>query len=189
MRKVITFLGIIGLAAMAASCQLMSGQEFGVSAGRTLAPAVVGSAGEADPGPVVESATGAAHLLNSVGILRRVSFNVRRYADGSVDGELQLVAGASIIHCEPTCFTLDGNLVRIAGIVENALFVLNVQPGSGFVIQVSDEGEGSHDDGDTTSRIFFNVPIEDLDNFCETGDAPGDLIQFPLTSGNVQIHE
>lgn len=185
MRKVITFIGIMGLIAAAASCRFASEPELSLSRGN-LAPVVTGSGGESDPGPVVESATGSAHLVNSVGIFRRVSFNVRRYADGSVDGEFQLVAGAAIIHCEPTCFTIDGNRVRIAGIVEQALFVLNVPAGSGFVLQLSDEGEGH--EVDTTSRIFFNVPLEDLDTFCETGEAPGDLIQVPVTSGNVQIH-
>lgn len=189
MRKSIIFAAlVIAAAALTSSCQFMNAPGVGPSAQLEQDLRGAGGTADSDPIEVVESATGSAHLVNSAGFFRRVTFNVRRYEDGTVDGEFQLVAGAAIIHAEPTCFTIDGSIVRIAGIVENPLFVLNVPPGSGFVIQVSDEGEGANDDVDTTSRIFFNVPLEDLDGFCETGDAPGDLIQFALTQGNVQIH-
>jgi len=139
--------------------------------------------------PVVESVTGSAHILISAGLFRRISFNVKRYEDGRVDGEWELVAGAAVIHGEPTCFTIDGSTVRIGGVVEFSPFTLNVAPGSEFIVQVSDNGEGSGDPEDGSSRVVFNVDPGGAGVFCETGEAPIDLPFFPIKAGDVVIHQ
>ena len=44
----------------------------------------------AAPSPVVGSATGSGHMVRPDGTFRSFSFSARKYADGSVNGQLQL---------------------------------------------------------------------------------------------------
>lgn len=188
MRSILFAAGLLLAAAAAAGCGAINRPAIDPAAG-SAAPSRSAGRGAGDAtGPAEYLVTGGAHFVNVTGLFRRVTFEMRQHADGTFDGEWNLVAGAAIIHGEPRCFRIvDGHTVRIGGVVENSHFVPNVAPGSGFVMMVTDDGEGANGTPDLTSRIYFNVPLADVDAFCETGTAPGPLPFDALTAGNVQI--
>lgn len=52
--------------------------------------ALLAQSAPAAPNPVTGSATGSGHMVRPDGTFRSFSFSARKYADGSVDGQLQL---------------------------------------------------------------------------------------------------
>ena len=96
--------------------------------------------------------TGSAHLqvlaANGLG-LRKLTFNAIRHADGSVGGQWNIVAGASIIHGEIDCLNIlpGGTVARLSGVVTSGKFT-SFQPGTAFALEVHDDGSG----GDETCR-------------------------------------
>ena len=143
---------------------------------------------------MVGSVTGSAHLqvFAAQGLgLRKLTFNAIRRVDGSVGGEWNIVAGASIIHGDIDCLNIlpGGGSARISGIVTDAKFTTFL-PGTAFAIQLNDNGNGSSGDADeaTSVRAFRNADPEVGRLFCETGEAPADLEFLMVEKGNVSIH-
>ena len=139
------------------------------------------------PGPVVQSVTGSGHFTNAAGFWRRLTIAAHRYADGTVDGEWQIVSGATILHGNVTCLWIDGTEARVGGITEASKFSPNVEEGWEFATRVVDNGQGSTDPADQTSRQFFTPTAGAADTFCATGATP-----FPglndMVAGNFEIH-
>jgi hypothetical protein len=122
--------------------------------------------------------------------LWKLTLNAVRHQDGGTSGEWQIVVGASILHGDVDCVTVlpGGTVARVSGIVEDAKFTSFV-PGTGFAIEVTDNGQGGDADSDqTTSALAFrNTPPETARAFCETGTAPTDLDVIPMELGNFRI--
>lgn len=176
--------------------------------------AVAGCSAENDPGPtgvslerleqstteiqslagVAGSVTGSAHIqvfgIQGLG-LRKLTFSAIRAADGTVRGEWNIVAGASIIHGDVDCLNIlpGGQVARLSGVVTSAKFT-SFQPGTAFAIQVVDNGAGQSGAADETSevRAFQNLPPEVGRIFCETGEAPSDVDIMGIELGNITIH-
>ena len=119
-----------------------------------------------DPAPPW-SANGSAHwtipLPNPFGVEvenRTLSFNARKYADGSVSGRFeyhQVVEGeAFVFNVDVTCMNVyDGNRAKIGGVIE----VSNdptLPPGVAW-FQVFDNGEGANAPPDRSSLIGFGA--------------------------------
>lgn len=138
--------------------------------------------------------TGSAHLQvfapNGIG-LRKLTFSAIQHADGSVSGEWNLVAGATILHGDLDCLNIlpGGDRARFSGIVTDAKFT-NFEPGTAFALEVVDNGQGGDSDPDQTSvvRAFRNADPAVGRHFCETGEAPTDVEFMDAQKGNIQIH-
>ena len=134
--------------------------------------------------------TGSAHFqvfaANGLG-LRKLTFNAIRHADGSVSGQWNIVAGASIIHGDIDCLTIlpGGEIARFSGVVTNALFT-TFQVGTAFAIQVVDNDAGP--DAASEVRAFRNAAPEVGRLFCETGEAPAEVEMMDMELGKIQIH-
>lgn len=140
---------------------------------------------------LVGQASGGAHLLTADGFNRRLTFTARHYADDSVDGEWQLVAGATILHGDITCLTIEGNRARVGGTVADAKFA-NFQEGTDIAWEAVDDGEGAAaSDATSNLRAFRNAPPESAAAFCADGTVPeegGDFFVIEeITRGNVQV--
>ena len=137
--------------------------------------------------PVVASASGGGHWITADGLRRRLAFSVRRHDDGTVDGEWQLVAGATIMHGSLTCLSIEGNTARVGGTVDRSLFSLFLV-GTDVAWHVVDDGEGN-DAADATSnlRAFRNSPPGTAQAFCDTGAAPSAVEPDAISFGNVRV--
>ena len=122
--------------------------------------------------------------------LWKLTLNAIQQRDGGTSGEWQIVVGASILHGDIDCVTVlpGGTMARVSGIVEDAKFTSFV-PGTGFAIEVMDNGQGANADPDqvTSALAFRNAPPETARAFCEDGTAATDLNWIPLELGNFQI--
>lgn len=150
---------------------------------------------------VTGSATGSAHLTAfppELGLppgiaLRNFAFSAIRHADGSVGGQWQVVAGASILHGPIDCLAIapDGRSARISGLVTSAIFSTFV-PGTAFAMELFDNGPGASGDADVTTqlRAFRNADPAVARAFCESGTIPAgaDLDPLPTEHGNLTIH-
>lgn len=185
---------VMGLAVMVlAACNEMP-------AGDTLAgPDVASTAALSAGAGVTGSVTGNAHFpfqpFVDQGLppglsLRRLAFTGREYQDGSISGEWQIVIGGTILHGNIDCLTIlsDGKTGRISGIVEQAKFT-TFQVGTAFAMEFVDNGQGqaAADDEVTEILAFRNAPPEVGRQFCETGEAPGELEWIQITQGNFQV--
>ena len=142
--------------------------------------------------PILGAVTGSGHIFQpAVGggtIRRRLTFTARRYADGTVEGNWQLVAGAAIIHGSVTCFEVEGNAVRVGGIVERSLFsTFVIGTDTGWFLE--DNGEGSNADGDVAGRLIFNGAPGTAESYCAgTYTDPRVESVLDIYGGNVQLH-
>jgi hypothetical protein len=146
-------------------------------------------------GPVIQSVTGSGHVLvPAVGggtVRRRLTFEARRYADGSIEGSFQLVAGAAIVHGTIGCFavtrTSDGAATaRLGGTITDAKFTTFIE-GTDTGFFVVDDGEGGGAD-DRAGRLIFNAEPGTAAAFCDgTFTDPRAEQVLPLYAGNVQI--
>jgi hypothetical protein len=143
-------------------------------------------------GAVSIMVSGGTRWLTADGVWRRFAFNARQYADGFVNGEWQLVAGAAIVHGNVTCLNvLDDQNARVGGTIENAKFTgFRVGTDIGWI--AADRGEGQSGQGDLTSslRAFLNAPPGSAEQWCTTGMLPfpgGDLAIDTIDKGNIQI--
>lgn len=154
-------------------------------------PALAQAAGS--HGMVVQSVTGAAHYVTPDGFFRRFTFTAQKYSDSFVDGQWQMVAGATILHGSVTCLNiLSPHEARLGGTIDDAHFALFL-PGTDIGWVVVDNGQGADAPPDMTSslRAFRNAPPGSAEQFCETGQLPfpgGDLGIDNITYGNTQIH-
>lgn len=146
-------------------------------------------------GAAVLSANGSAHwtipLPNPFDVVvwnRTLSFNARKYADGSVSGRFeyhQVVEGeAFVFNVDVTCFNVyDGNRAKIGGVIE----VSNdpTLPAGVFAwFQVFDNGEGANASPDRSSLIGFGNEAAN-EAFCNSPNLP----RFGPwdVQGNVQV--
>jgi hypothetical protein len=136
---------------------------------------------------VVGSASGGGHWITTDGLTRRLAFSVRRFDDGSVHGEWQLVAGATIMHGRLTCLSIDGNTARVGGVVERSFFSLFLVD-TDVAWYVVDDGEGSGaSDATSNLRAFRNAPPGSAQAFCDTGAAPTAVGPDVISFGNVSV--
>jgi hypothetical protein len=144
-------------------------------------------------GQVVQSVTGSAHWKTPDGFLRRFSFFGRKFADGFVDGEWNMVAGSAILHGTVTCMNvLSPNEARLGGTVDQSKFSL-FQAGTEIGWLAVDNGQGVNAPDDMTSnlRAFRNAPTGTAERFCLYGELPfpgSDLGVDDITRGHTQIH-
>jgi hypothetical protein len=146
-------------------------------------------------GAAVLSANGSAHwtipLPNPFGVVvwnRTLSFNARKYEDGSVSGRFeyhQVVEGeAFVFNVDVTCFNVyDGNRAKIGGVIE----VSNdpTLPAGVFAwFQVFDNGEGAASPPDRSSLVGFGDEAAN-EAFCSSPNLP----RFGPwdVQGNVQV--
>ena len=146
-------------------------------------------------GAAVLSANGSAHwtipLPNPFDVVvwnRTLSFNARKYEDGSVTGRFeyhQVVEGeAFVFNVDVTCFNVyDGNRAKIGGVIE----VSNdpTLPAGVFAwFQVFDNGEGAEAPHDRSSLIGFGDEAAN-EAFCSSPNLP----RFGPwdVQGNVQV--
>lgn len=142
--------------------------------------------------PILAAVTGSGHIFQpAVGggtIRRRLTFTARRYADGTVDGSWQLVAGAAIIRGNVTCFAVAGNAVRVGGTVESSLFSTFVA-GTDTGWYLEDNGEGANADEDIAGRLIFNGVPGTAEAYCGgTYTDPRVESVLDIYGGNVQLH-
>jgi hypothetical protein len=153
------------------------------------------SSAAAEPGTPVASANGGAHwtieLPNPFGVEvwnRTLSFNARKYADGSVEGRFeyhQVVEGeAFVFNVDVTCMNVyDGNRAKIGGVI----VVSNdptLPPGVFAWFQVFDNGEGADAPADESSLVGFGDELAN-EAFCNSPALP----RFGPwdVEGNVQV--
>ena len=109
-----------------------------------------------------ESVTGHVEFVNLFNNHVRYSVNAIRHRDGSVSGEaeehVETAAGVFIRrgHGTVTCFTLNGNIARIGGIVDRT--DAGVPPGTEFFLTVVDNGEGANDPPDMATSPASGSP-------------------------------
>jgi len=151
----------------------------------------------ADPSgsPVTASANGSAHwtipLPNPFGVEvgnRTLSFNARKYADGTVTGRFeyhQVVEGeAFIFNVDVSCLNVyDGNRAKLGGVVS----VSNdptIPPGTFAWFSAFDNGEGSSAAPDRSSLVGFGDEAAN-EEFCNSPNLP----RFGPwdVQGNVQV--
>jgi hypothetical protein len=135
------------------------------------------------PTDIVASVRGAAQFTNDQGVYRRMELIADRYADGTVAGTMQWVAGAAIIKGTISCLTVQGNTAWVGGVVESAKFT-TVPAGSEFYMAVVDNGEGQGVRDQTTARPFLK-PAGSAQQFCDAAAAPAQL--FSMDHGNVHV--
>jgi hypothetical protein len=131
---------------------------------------------------VVASANGSAHwtmpLPNAFGGVvenRTLSFNARKYADGSVAGHFeyhQVVEGDAFkFNVHVTCMNVyDGNRAKIGGVVKVSSDP-TVLPGDFAWFQVFDNGEGAGAPPDRSSLVGFGDEAAN-EAFCNSANLP-----------------
>jgi hypothetical protein len=150
-------------------------------------------------GRVVESVTG--HVEVPVaGIVEKYSFSAVKHADGTVNGEWQVLdknlpspfpSGLQRVHGNVTCFTIqpDGKTVWLAGVSEQ-----NTWPGypAGFEANwtVVDNGEGANAPADMATDLAFGSAPGDPGsglNHCIFGTGYTNIPLTPIVRGNIQV--
>ena len=143
--------------------------------------------------PVVGSATGSGHMVRPDGTFRSFSFSARKYADGSVNGQLQLNSRSFdvFVHIAIDCLRIEGNRAHMSGRV-----TFSSNPADGVVgelnrVVVQDNGEG-HGVIDQVSRIPANsAGVDQRTCLDPPGVSPADPFGLlPLRDvhrGNVQV--
>ena len=148
---------------------------------------VAQSAPAAPTPPVVASATGSGHMVRPDGTFRSFSFSARRYADGRVNGELQLNSrGFDVfVHIRIDCLRVVGNKAYMSGRVSHSS-----NPDEGFVGElnrwaVQDNGEGPKAPPDMISGIPENENNADPKT-CndDNSDRPTNRV---VQRGNLQV--
>ena len=140
----------------------------------------------------VESVTGSAHFFQDAvggGFVRRIlAFTATRRADGTVDGQWQLIGGAAIIKGPITCFEIVGNAVRVGATIGTAKFTTFVEgTDTGWYLEDAGEGAGAEDHA---SRLIFNGAPGTSADYCagDYSDVRTEDVK-ELFGGNVQIHQ
>lgn len=148
-------------------------------------------------GAPVASANGSVHwtieLPNPFGVEvgnRTLSFNARRYADGSVDGRFeyhQVVEGEAFkFNVDVTCLSVyEGNRAKLGGRIVTSNDPVQV-PGRYAWFSVFDNGEGASDPPDRSSLVGFGTEAQNQ-AFCDNPALP----RFGPwdVQGNVQVRD
>jgi hypothetical protein len=171
----------------------MHARTFTIFAAAALLTMPVATAARSDA--PVASASGGVHwtipLPNPFGVEVRnqpLSFNARKYADGSVTGRFeyhQVVEGeAFVFNVDVTCMNVyDGNRAKIGGVIVNSNDP-TLPPGRYAWFQVFDNGEGAAAPPDRSSLIGFGDEAAN-EAFCNSPNLP----RFGPwdVEGNVQV--
>ena len=143
---------------------------------------VVPMTAAASDATVVAAATGSAHwtipLPNPFDVVvwnRTLSFDVRKFADGSVSGRFeyhQIVEGEAFkFNVDVTCMNIyDGNRAKVGGVVELSSDPTE-PPGVFAWFQVFDNGEGSGALPDQSSLVGFGDEAAN-EAFCNSPNLP-----------------
>jgi len=148
----------------------------------------------AAPSPVVGSATGSGHMVRPDGTFRSFSFSARKYADGSVNGQLQLNSRSFdvFVHIAIDCLRIEGNRAHMSGRITFSSNLAEGVVGELNRVVVQDNGEG-HGVIDQVSRIPANSAGVDqrtcLDppGVSSAADPFGLLPLRDVHRGNVQV--
>jgi hypothetical protein len=156
-----------------------------------LASSLVSFPAKANAARSVESVTGHAEFVTGTGLRFRYSLSAIRHKDGRVSGEFQnhvenATTGEFILraHVGIVCFTVNGNIARVGGIIERQEGGAPAVGMEGF-ITVIDNGEGAVDEPDMQDMASPpGVAPGSAFTHCETG-LPRPL--FPVEHGNIQV--
>ncbi len=136
---------------------------------------------------VIQSVTGSGHL--TLGEFRTFTFSARKYADGSVDGEWQLISrtgNGAKLHGNVLCLTIVGNKAWIGGEIERGPAAFSTPPNNHNLFQVIDNGEGANAPPDQISLMSVGQPIAAVTWWCTAPD-PHLIPILNIEQGNVQI--
>jgi hypothetical protein len=149
-----------------------------------IATAVAGSA-MASSNAVVASTTGAGTSTFG-GELRTFSFSARKYSDGSVRGQAQLVNRAQdrVFHMKLDCLVASGNAAYVSGTVTHSSIPSDV--GTIWDFKVVDNGEGANASPDQLTLAYIFSPQLPCTNGFVQSFLDGAL--FPIDHGNIQVH-
>lgn len=119
--------------------------------------------------------------------LERYSLSAIKHGDGDVSGELNEFSaqdGGQHIHARVYCFTVVGNMARLAAQIEKTNVPFGPK-GSYVVWTVFDNGQGRRSAPDQTSDIFFGATQAIAEQHCKVGFnlAP----YFSSVRGNLQV--
>jgi hypothetical protein len=147
-----------------------------VASGASLAGAAPGE---------TESVTGHANFV-AAGFHFSYSLSAIRHKDGSVSGQFEnhvenALTGEFLLaaHVRITCFTINGNIARIGGVIERQTGI-PVPPETEGFITVVDNGEGDAAPPDLASAPALGPAA----THCETGFARP---LFEIDRGNIQV--
>src|SRR6478609_6702446 len=150
-----------------------------------LVASVATGVGTAGSNGLVASATGSGQTTFS-DEQRTFTFTARKYADGSVKGEVQLNNRAQdrVFHMTLDCLVVNGNKAYASGVVDRSTISTDV--GLTWTFEVVDNGEGANAPGDQISLVTIFSPQLP----CTNPGAQGylDTHLLPIESGNVQVH-
>lgn len=147
--------------------------------------AVIASLGtSAGAGSTADKATGGGQVLvasDGRGPGDTITFTAQERADGSVTGNLNVIdrvqgAGGKGYHFrgDVTCIEATGNVAKIGGTGTGP------EGTTGFIVIVTDNGQGSAADDDTITLQYTNDPT------CEREDGDNDAA-VDLARGNAQV--
>lgn len=179
---------LLACATAIGACSVEDGSSP-VAPDRGLAPADAG---------VVASVSGSGHWEFDFGFpvprglgLRKLTLHAVELADGTVNGEWNIVVGGTILHGSLDCveFLPDGKSARVSGLVEEVKFSTIFQPGTAFGMEIVDNGEGADAPRDQDSDLlsFLNAPPEVGRDFCENGTVPPGFGLDDTLIGNFQV--
>lgn len=121
--------------------------------------------------------------------VRVYAFQVKEYADGSVDGHYEhrsVDDGVPFYVRGPlTCLNVQGNRAWVGGIIEDSS-----EPGlvgAEMWFQVQDNGEGARSDADWTTLIGASFEPGSAQEYCD--NAPDVLFPFEIEHGNIQVRD
>lgn len=137
---------------------------------------------------VVERATGSGHFLQA-GELRTFAFSAIKRADGTVTGNIVVIARAAgiVSHLKVTCLNVVGNTATMSGTIRKDTRA--EYEGLAFRVTVQDNGEGENDPPDQVSLV--RAPAAGFPQPPETqclAETPV-LVLRPIERGNVQVSE
>ena len=146
----------------------------------TSPPPTIHASVSLDDNPVVQSASGSAHLIGEAREVTR-QFVMRKYADGTVDGwyhALRRGPGGAHIRVRIECLHVVGNEAWATGEIVDAINPNNI--GLPFSFHMVDHGEGDESAPDEFGSAWGQY----FD--CETEP---DLPMALLTIGNLQVRD
>jgi hypothetical protein len=139
---------------------------------------------------VQDVVTGHADFINAVGNHVRYSFSAIRHPDGRVSGEVEehveTSAGDFIRrgHGSVICMAVNGNIARMAGIIDQ-IAGEGVPPiGTHFILTVIDNGEEANAPPDLATTAAAVSSEEVAQNHCTTGISRP---LFPIAGGDIQV--
>ena len=141
--------------------------------------------------------TGHVEFINTISVTKnhdRYSLSAIRHLDGTVSGEIEehvRTADGDFVrsgHGTILCFTINGNIARIGGIVDHVTVAPPADPpppGTPFILTVVDNGQGDNDPPDVASTPATVSSLERALFHCSDGVSL--RLMFPAVRGNIQV--